>query len=175
MSFLEEIREEPPHIFSTIEFKILDYLSKCPWGATVYEIAREVKCSFKSLYSILRILERNDWITVVKEKNGGIGRPRNKYVLKQTLRSILKELEDCGCEIKDGRIKFLNLRKIIYPYSLTIFKRTIIKLKYGECLLILLENDANYLEFIDIAYRKDLRLLDISFKDDGIRIIFRKI
>jgi len=174
MSFLEEIREEPPHILSKIELEVLEYLERCPWGTTIYDIARNVKCSFKSLYAVLRLLEKNGWIIVAKERNGNIGRPKNKYILKQSLKSIIRELEDCGCEFKDGRTRFLNLTKIAYPYSLTIFKRALANLKYGECLVILIENEITYPEFIETAYRKDIKLLDIAINNNNVRIIFKK-
>lgn len=175
MSFLEEIREVYPHLFSRVEFKVLEYLNRCPWGATVHEIASEVRSSFKSLYSVLRLLEKSGWIIVIKEKNGSIGRPRNKYVLKNGITSILKELEDCGCEVRDGRIRFLNLTKIAYPYSLKIFKRAIMKLNYGECLIVVLTGDIKYPEFIESAYKKDLKLMDISINNNIINMVFKKI
>jgi predicted transcriptional regulator/TusA-related sulfurtransferase len=174
MSFLEEIREQPAHMFSKIEFEVLEYLERCSWGATIYEIARNVKCSFKSLYAILRLLEKNGWILVTKERNGNIGRPKNRYILRKSLRSIIRELEDCGCGFKDGKTKLLNLTKIAYPYSLTIFKRSLANLKYGECLVTLMENETIYPEFIEGAYRKDVKLVDISINNNSVSMIFKK-
>ncbi|MCL7390630.1 MAG: hypothetical protein LZ172_03195 [Thaumarchaeota archaeon] len=174
MSFLKEILEEPSHMFSKIEFEVLEYLERCSWGATIYEIARNVKCSFKSLYAVLRILEKNGWIAVTRERNGNIGRPRNKYILRRSLGSIIRELEDCGCEIRDGKTRFLNLTKVAYPYSLTIFKRSLAKLKYGECLITLMGDETAYPEFIEAAYRKNVKLVNISINNNNVRMIFKK-
>lgn len=174
MSFLEEIREEPLHIFSKLEVDVLEYLERHPWGGTIHQIARDVKCSFKSLYGVLRMLQKNGWIITVKERNGNIGRPRNRYVLRQSLNTIIRKLHDCGCGFDDERIKFLNLSEISYPYSLTIFKRALAKMSYGQCLVVLLEDATNLGVFIELASKKDVRVVDILANDHNIRIIFKK-
>ncbi|MEM1583601.1 MAG: hypothetical protein QXF28_03285 [Nitrososphaerota archaeon] len=173
MSFLEEIREEPLHIFSKLEAEVLEYLERHPWGGTIHQIARDVKCSFKSLYSVLGMLEKNGWIMTVKERNGGIGRPRNRYILRQSLSTIIRKLHDCGCRF-DDRTKFLNLSEVSYPYSLTIFKRALAKVNYGECLVILLGDTANLREFEELASKKDIRVVDILTNSHNIRVIFKK-
>lgn len=174
MSFLEEIREEPINIFSRLELEVIEYLEKRPWGATIYQIARDVKCSFKSLYSVLRLLEKNGWIVTVKERNGSIGRPRNKYILKQSLRSIIRELQNCGCDFNNDGTKILNLIKISYPYSLTVFKRALAKMRYGQCLVTVLDDMNNFLEFIETAYKKDIKIVDISTNNHNVRIVLKK-
>lgn len=174
MSFLEEIREGSFHMFSKLEIEVLKYLERCPWGVTIYQIARDIGCSFKSLYSVLKLFEKNDWLLTIKERNGSIGRPRNKYILKQSLRTIIRELQDCGCKFENNGTKILNLMKISYPHSLIIFKRALAKMKYGQCLITLLDGTTNCQEFIETASKKDIKMLDISTDNHKVRIILKK-
>lgn len=174
VSLLEEIREDLQILFSRIELEVLDYLSKHPWGVTISEIAKNIKRSSKTLYCILKILQKNGWVTVIKEKNGGIGRPRNKYILRRGIGTILSELKNCGCEVHSGNAKVLNLTEVTFPYSLTIFKRCLAKLKFGECLLVLLGDHTECKEFIEIADKKNVKLVKVVFEKSYVNIIFKK-
>ncbi|MEN2974871.1 MAG: helix-turn-helix domain-containing protein [Candidatus Caldarchaeales archaeon] len=174
MSLLEELRGNLHVLFSEIELEVLDYLSRHPWGATVYEIAKSINRSSKTLYTILKILQKNGWVIIVREKNGSIGRPKNKYVLRCGLSTITKELEDCECKVNSSHTKFLNLSEIAYPYSLTIFKRYLTTLSYGECLVILLRDDNDCKPFIETADKKNVKLMKIKFDSPYIQMIFKK-
>jgi len=59
MEPIKEVQEEIQYIFSRLEREVLKLLEVKREGATIYEIARELNCCFKSLYAIVRFLKEN--------------------------------------------------------------------------------------------------------------------
>lgn len=174
MSLLEEVREELLLLFSRIELEVLDYLYRHPLGGTITEIARSINRSPKTLYNVLKTLQRNGWVEALREKRGRIGRPRNRYVLRCNFSKILSDLGQYECRGGESSMKILNLTSISYPYSLTIFKRYLTCLRYGECLIALIGTDVPYSEFTELAEKKGVRLIEMCLSDTSTRLVFRK-
>ncbi|MEM1742786.1 MAG: hypothetical protein QXK95_02350 [Nitrososphaerota archaeon] len=176
MSILEEAQSIPP-IFSRLEFKVLKYLSGKPDGATIYEISKNVGCSFKSLYIIMRLLQKNGWVNCFREKSGGLGRPKNKYILKHRLEAIIDILRDCGCnnvDLKDG-LSFLNLTKVSNQYAIILLRRYLSCLQRGECLIVLIRNEGEwYRNILEKAEKKNVSIVSMEFQNEHVRIIFKK-
>lgn len=145
-------------------------MSRCPRGATIHEIADNVGCCFKSLYGVLKIFERNGWVIVVRKSEGKVGRPVNRYkLIRDGLESTLREL----FRFRDNEVN-LNLSSIIYPYSLTIFRRIVDMLSQNELLVLSINHAADYSLFLELAYKKSLKPINISFNDSKIKILFKK-
>lgn len=176
MSILEEVESIPP-IFSRLEFNVLKYLSEKPEGATIYEISKNVGCSFKSLYIVMRLLQRNGWVNCIREKGGRLGRPKNKYILKHRLESIINILRDCGCNYTDMRegISFLNLTEVSHQYAIILLRRYLSCLQRGECLVVLIRNEGEwYRNLLEKAEKKNVSIVNMEFQNKHIRIIFKK-
>jgi hypothetical protein len=117
------------------------------------------------------MFEKNGWVTVTRKSEGRVGRPVNRYKLtRDSLESILREI----CIFRDREVN-LDLSNIIYPYSLTIFKRVTDRLKQNELLTLLINHTTvNYRSFIEVAYKKNIKPLTILFNGSRIKILFRK-
>jgi len=153
-----------------LELAIINFLSKCSCGATVHEIADNVGCCFKSLYGVLKMFEKNGWVMVTRQREGRAGRPMNRYkLIRDSLESTLREL----CIFRDNEVN-LNLSNMIYPYSLTIFRRIVDMLNQKELLILSVNHAADYNSFLEIAYKKNLRPLNILFNGSKIKILFKR-
>jgi DNA-binding PadR family transcriptional regulator len=170
MNTIQYLKRGSSQVFSRLELAIIDFLSKCPEGATVHEIAKSVGCCFKSLYWVLKMFEKNGWVTVTRKSEGRVGRPVNRYKLtRDSSESILREIYI----FRDREVN-LDLSNIIYPYSLTIFKRATDGLKQNELLTLLVNHTVDYRLFIEVAYKKNIKPLTILFNGSRIKILFKK-
>jgi len=170
VSAIRYLQGDSSQVFSRLEQAIIDFLSKCPGGAAVHEIVESVGCFFKSLYGFLKIFEKSGWVMVTRKSEGRVGRPMNTYkLIRDDLESTLREL--CGFR---GNEVNLNPSNVIYPYSLTIFKRITDMLKQNELLILSINHAADYRSFLEVAYKKNFKPLSILFNGSRIKILFRR-
>jgi len=116
------------------------------------------------------MFEKNGWVMVTRQREGRVGRPMNRYkLIRDGLESTLREL----CIFRDNEVN-LNLSNMIYPYSLTIFRRIVDMLNQKELLILSVNHAADYNSFLEIAYKKNLRPLNILFNGSKIKILFKR-